>query len=135
MNTYQRYKDLGRPLDYLVECWARGLSTDPREKDEYGWSYMEPVDDARENPERAWGFILLALETPICATHLGEVAAGPLEELLSFHGSEFIERIEAEARVNPKFAHVLGGVWKYQMTDDIWARVQQVWGVPAQLAC
>jgi hypothetical protein len=88
---------------------------------------MEPVDDAREVPERAWKFILLALEAPICQPHLGAVAAGPLEDLLIFHGPEFIERVEAEAISNPKFAHMLGGMYVSQMTDEICERVQQVW--------
>ena len=127
MNSYHRYKELGRSLDYVVECWARGLSTDPIEKEEYDWAFMEPVDDARENPERAWNFILLALTMPICEPHLGVLAAGPLEDLLSHHGADYIDRVEAEAKANPKFAHVLGGVWKFQMTDEVWSRVQQVW--------
>jgi hypothetical protein len=127
MNTYHRYKELGRPLEYLAECWARGWSSDPAEKEECEWACMEPVDDAREDPERAWQFILLAIETPVCAPHLGILAAGPLEDLLSHHGAEFIDRIEEEARANPHFAHVLGGVWQFQMTEDVWSRVQGVW--------
>lgn len=127
MNTYHRYRDSGRPLEYLIECWARGLSSDAAEKEQYDWACMEPVDDAREDPERAWKFILLALESPICAPRLGVLAAGPLEDLLSHHGASFIERVEVEAKTNPKFAHLLGGVWQFQMTDEVWGRVQQVW--------
>lgn len=127
MNSYHRYKEFGRSLDYLAECWARGWSTDSVEKDQYDWACMEPVDDARENPERAWSFILLALETPICEPHLGVLAAGPLEDLLSHHGADFIDRVEAQAQANPKFAHMLGGVWQFEMTDEVWSRVQRVW--------
>ncbi|MBC5786384.1 hypothetical protein H8N03_25830 [Ramlibacter sp. USB13] len=127
MNTYHRYKELGRPLEYLAECWARGWSPDPVEKEQYDWACMEPVDDAREEPERAWQFILVALNTPICEPHLGVLAAGALEDLLCLHGPEFIERVEAEAVANPKFAHVLGGVWQSQMSEEIWERVQRVW--------
>jgi hypothetical protein len=127
MNTYHRYKELGRPLEYLAECWARGWSSDPAEKEQYDWACMEPVDDAREIPERAWMFILLAVDTPVCAPHLGVLAAGALEDLLCLHGAEFIDRVEVEAKGNPKFAHVLGGVWRSQMSEDVWTRVQQVW--------
>lgn len=114
-------------MEYLIECWSRGWSSDAAEKEEYDWACMEPVDDAHEEPERAWNFILLALESPICVPHLGVLAAGPLEDLLSYHGEDFIERVEAEAKVNAKFAHLLGGVWQSQMTDAIWIKVQQVW--------
>lgn len=127
MNTYQRYRDSGRPLEYLIECWARGWSSDISEKNEYDWACMEPVDDALEEPERAWNFILMALESPICQPHLGVLAAGPLEDLLSHHGEDFIQRVEAETKANAKFAHLLGGVWQSQMTDAIWSKVQRVW--------
>ena len=43
------------------------------------------------------------------------------------NGERFINRVEAEARKNPMFAKLLGGVWKNRMTDDIWLRVQAVW--------
>ncbi len=127
MNSYRRHKALGRPISDLMDCWARGWSSDPVVKAEYEWACMEPVDDARENPERAWQCILYALDSPECAKHFGVLAAGPLEDLLSYHGPAFIDRVEALARVNPKFASLLGGVWKFQMLDEIWDRVRQVW--------
>ena len=127
VNSYHRYKQLGYPIDYLMECWARGWSEDPVEKEEYGWACMEPVDDARDNPERAWHCILQALKSPACADHYGVLAAGPLEDLLSWHGSAFIDRVEARAKEDPEFATLLGGVWRFEMTDEIWERVQKVW--------
>lgn len=138
MNSYRRYKELGRPVDYLMQCWARGWSSDPVEKAEYGWACMEPVDDARDNPERAWQCILFALDSPQCSEHFAVLAAGPLEDLLSFHGVAFIDRVETLARRSPQFASLLGGVWQFQMTDEIWHRVRQVWdrrgwdGIPAE---
>lgn len=127
MNTYHRYKELGRPLEYLVECWARGWSKDPVEKAQYDWACMEPVDDVHDDPERAWKFILLAVDSSLCRPHFGVLAAGVLEDLLSVHGLEFIDRVEEQARMNPAFAHLLGGVWQSQMTDEVWSRVQLVW--------
>jgi hypothetical protein len=38
-----------------------------------------------------------------------------------------IERVETEARSNPLFAKLLGGVWQNEMPDHIWRRVQAVW--------
>jgi hypothetical protein len=127
MNSYHRYRDLGRPLEYLVECWARGWSRDPAEKEAYDWACMEPVFDAREIPERAWQFICLAVDSPRCAPHFGVLAAGALEDLLSWHGEAFIERVEIQARESAAFARLLGGVWRFEMSDDVWQRVQQVW--------
>jgi hypothetical protein len=56
------------------------------------------------------------------------LAAGPLEDLLAYHGSEFIDRVETEARRNPRFRDLLGGVWRNTITDDIWARVEKIRG-------
>jgi len=54
------------------------------------------------------------------------LSAGPIEDLLAIHGESFIERVEVEARKDPAFAKVLGGVWKNRMNDTIWARLQAV---------
>jgi len=56
------------------------------------------------------------------------LAAGPLEDLIAHHGSDFIERIEIEARRNPAFRQLLGGVWQNRTPPEIWARVQKVQG-------
>lgn len=59
------------------------------------------------------------------------LAAGPLEELLSRHGAELIEEIEVEARRSPEFNLLLGGVWKNSMSEEVWRRVcaarRQTW--------
>jgi hypothetical protein len=50
-----------------------------------------------------------------------------LEDLLAIHGDKFIDRIEAEAQVDPSSAKLLVGVWKRQMSDEFWGRVQAAW--------
>jgi hypothetical protein len=47
-----------------------------------------------------------------------------MEDLLSEHGAEIIERVEVEARRNPSFNLLLGGVWQGGMSKEVWARVQ-----------
>jgi hypothetical protein len=55
------------------------------------------------------------------------LAAGPLEDLFGWHGAQFIGRVEQEARNDPSFAQLLGGVWKSTIPENIWLRVQAVW--------
>ena len=50
-------------------------------------------------------------------------AAGPVEDLLVYHGEEVIQRIVALASRDPKFARVLGGVWKRDMGASVWELV------------
>jgi hypothetical protein len=98
--------------------------------DEFDWV-------VRQHPEHAWECILATVADPRAKPYLGTLAAGPIEDLLGLHGDTFIDRVEQEARRSPLFAWTLGGVWKCQMTDEIWARIQQVWnrrgwdGIPA----
>jgi len=129
---------MGKPVDHLMECWLGSQSSIPEVKEEYSWAVLEPSDLAREDPERAWECILYAVPDPRFSDHLGLLAASVLEDLLSYHGPEFIDRVEHHARVDPKFAWTLGGVWQFQMSDEIWRRVQSVWdrrgwdGIPAE---
>ena len=81
----------------------------------------------KENPELCYSVILLVLKSvavdpanPV----FRNLAAGPLEDLLAAHGSSLIERIETEARRNPTFNLLLGGVWQNTMTPQIWGRIQ-----------
>jgi hypothetical protein len=43
---------------------------------------------------------------------------------MGWHGADFIDAVEAQVAADPKFARMLGGVWKYMMTDEVWERVQ-----------
>lgn len=139
MNTYRQWADMGEPVDFLMDCWLASQSDDPVEKEENSWAFMEPADEARSNPEKAWQYILFAAVDPRCLPkHLGAMAAGALEDLLSYHGDAFIDRVEEREKSDPRFAFMLGGVWRFEMTEDIWARVQAVWdqrgwdGIPAE---
>lgn len=101
-----------------------------------GWvMYNMVVDD----PQVAWEAIkavvaryseedLLSDKNPEAQRVIGNLAAGPLEELLDRHGLNFIEVVESEARCDQRMAWMLGGVWQSSMGDEIWARVQRVAG-------
>jgi len=90
---------------------------------------------SKKRSQLIWDSILLVLETyseaelyaettseaqEVC----GVLAAGPLEDLLSIDGEQFIERCEDLARRDRRMAWLLGGVWQFEMTDEIWNRVQ-----------
>ncbi len=84
------------------------------------------------DPEAAWQAVLRIMEQELSDEQLSLLAAGPIEDLLCGHGAQFIDRIEAEAKRSPAFAHVLGGVWRRDIPQEIWQRVEsarggQVW--------
>jgi hypothetical protein len=79
------------------------------------------------DPEALW-LLIMAIHTKDQSPRIQEcLSAGPVEDLLVKHGEKFIERIEAQARRDPGFAKLLGGVWKNRMSDEIWQRLQRVW--------
>ncbi|HTS17084.1 MAG TPA: hypothetical protein VMP11_05880 [Verrucomicrobiae bacterium] len=83
------------------------------------------MDAVHDVPETVWPAILKILEHELTPDQIADLAAGPMEDLLAQHGARFIERVEAEAQRNPRLNHLLGGVWKSSMTEEIWERVQK----------
>jgi hypothetical protein len=79
------------------------------------------------DPETLWLLILEIHHRDQSIVIQQVLSAGPIEELLARHGENFIDRIEAEARKDPLFATVLGGVWQNSMSDEVWKRLQSVW--------
>ena len=78
-----------------------------------------------EQPELVWQAILEVLQRDLTDEQKSDLAVGPLEELLYFHGPDFIDRVEQTAKTNPQFNHLLGGVWRSEMPLEIWERVQK----------
>ena len=86
------------------------------------------LDDlSQHNPDAAWAVIMEILQSidPRPENPLFRVlAAGELEDLLGDQPG-LIGRVEEEARRNPQFNLLLGGVWEGGMTPEVWARVQK----------
>ena len=81
-----------------------------------------------EASEEIWLFILAVLAKEPSQKVLGRLSAGPLEDLIAYKGSDFIERIELLARRDPAFRYLLGGVWQNEAPPDIWKRVESARG-------
>jgi len=115
-------------LTRLADNWiryrysAKGSS----EREVTAWA-TDLYDLEYDDPETLW-LLILAIHAKDQSWRIRKVlSAGPVEDLLAKHGERFIDRVEAEARKDPKFAKLLGGVWKKGMTEGIWDRVRAVW--------
>ncbi|HEX3466556.1 MAG TPA: hypothetical protein VHT05_00480 [Candidatus Elarobacter sp.] len=119
--------DLARLTDLYFAMWGRNLArTDEAEfiltdDDLILDDWLQ--DALYEQPEELWKFILAVLERDERGKLLPVLSAGDLENILVLHGPAFIDRVEAQAKTDPRFATLLGGVWKRDMRDDIWERV------------
>ena len=117
-------------LDHLADTWVRHRHApeDSEERSETFWAIEEAIDlffDGRS--EELWQLILKIHERDHSIAIQQVLSAGPIEDLLSNFGEQYIERIEDKARKDPMFAKALGGVWQSNMSDEIWARLQAVW--------
>jgi hypothetical protein len=105
--------------DYIMgEGRAEGAATE---------SVLELNRLAYEEPELAWNLVLQILAKRPNEPTLGVLAAGPLEDLIEYHGPRFIERIEDLAKRDANFKHLLDGVWE-SSTPEVWARVESARG-------
>ena len=108
--------------DAFAQSWIaelRGARSDP--DDDVGQSVVMMNFTGR--PEHQWQFILAAI-AHASEEELGHIAAGPVEHLLGKHGDKYIDEVERRTESDPKFARMMSGVWKYMMTDEVWARVE-----------
>ncbi|CAN7428320.1 hypothetical protein LJR129_002740 [Acidovorax sp. LjRoot129] len=127
-------------LRTLAECWIAYWQADKSspDKEALSWVFDREWDLVRNEPLLAWSMILEILKLDTSNKIQEVLSAGPLEDLLDKHGYLVIELVEAEAKKNPKFAQLLGGVWESSMAEEIWARVQAAWdrrgwdGVPVE---
>lgn len=116
-----------RQWRHLAEQYLLELRENEGKEDEeqnHQWSHVVVNLGFWSPPEFLWKFILLAVSLAESDQELGAIAAGAIEYLLGRAGEEYIDSVEREAEVNPKFAKALTGVLQYMMTDEIWARVQ-----------
>jgi hypothetical protein len=113
-------------LDEIVTAWIAHINADAGSP-EYLWAYERVMDWALQHDlEQLWEFILAAFQRDMPLETAAALAAGPIEDLLSNDGLKFIDRIEELARKDPKFNWILGGVWRNDMMEEIWQRVQSI---------
>lgn len=92
------------------------------------WGFDKVWKLTGSDPDRLWELIQDMITAALDNDTLGYIGAGPLEDLLSAHGSTFIERIAEFAKVNAKFRVALAGVWKSDMSEELWQRVTNALG-------
>src|SRR5687768_11475068 len=117
------------PVDAnLVDSWIAlcHAEEDTPEYDAHFGAFGEWFD-MRDEVDSIWALILAVLAKDQSNRVLEDLSAGPLEDLLADHGEEVIDRVEREAKLNPDFARLLGGVWQSHIPLDVWQRVQAVW--------
>ncbi len=87
-------------------------------------AYTRVSEISRTNPDGTLAFILEVLQREPLPRVLGNLAAGPLEDLLVYQGPAVIEKVEALATRDNRFRQLLAGVWRNRIAQDVWDRLQ-----------
>jgi len=86
------------------------------------WAWSALNDLIQGLPERGWPVLLeIIRRAPDHA--LDYLGAGPLEDLLRYHGAEVIEAMEREAERSPKLRLALGGLYLHAIQESVRQRV------------
>jgi hypothetical protein len=108
-----------------IAFWKSPVGSNEREL--LSWAKEKEWELIRESPQDGWKLILSILQLDNTTEIHEFLSQGALEDLLSYHGEAMIDAVEREARSNPRFASLLGGVRKNSMSEVVWSRVQAVW--------
>jgi hypothetical protein len=115
-------------IQQIAQTWIEmhRLPDDSQEREAKFWAFERLSNLVQENPEEAWRVIEAMRRLDGSDWILANIAAGPLENSLVYHGDKFIDRFEVLAREDQQFRKLLGAVWQNNMSDALWARVKAI---------
>lgn len=115
-------------LDAVAEGWIRyQLAAEGSTEQADHWNSVSTAFEIRAgDPNLLWQLILAIHSRNQSDDVRCVLSAGPLEDLLAWHGSSFIEVIEQQANLDPGFGSLMHGVYRRSMSDDIWRRVTDI---------
>lgn len=100
------------------------FGSDSSQADSTFWAFQALDQLCSSEPDEALDIVLLILHSQPEERVLYNLAAGPLEDLLTRNGLQTIGRIEQIASVDPAFLHLIGGVWPDRAPLEIQQRLQ-----------
>ncbi len=122
----ERFVPEGINEERLIDGWIRlqHSHTERKPTDDLLWAHAVLDEVCDRNPTECLRIILRILERDPSDVIAGNLAAGPLEDLLSRHGPLIIDAVESEARSRPRFRELLSGLWRNVIHEDVWDRIQ-----------
>lgn len=105
------YFDEALPVDIPLDDYDPRYLDDERRGDVLNQVFRLPKDE----PEECWRFNLIACALPLSEDQLGLLGAGILEDLMDAHGSDFLDWVEAAAKVSPAMQTAVDAVWTMSM--------------------
>jgi len=118
----------GLNLRELAESWIKihYASEGSAEYSDNFWAYNQLSDLCYDAPEKCFEAIEMIRSLDNSDVILSNLAAGPMEDLLSNHGELLIGRIEKSVETDSQLRKLLGAVWQNSIPDSIWKRIQAI---------
>lgn len=93
-----------------IQAYIRHAELGSQDREHF-WGWDAVTSFVHTAPaEEAWNLVLMLVRRAPDEV-LGNVAAGPLEDVVRLHGAALVDWIEGEARRDERFRWALGGVW------------------------
>lgn len=130
MHGIGQASDMSDNVSELVKTWLSAQHVDV-ESDEYAdvsWAVDELFDLAHDDPERLLAIIVEILSIDPSAKVIGAIGAGVLEELLVYHGSEYIDKLVqlSNSDVNFKACLEFSYIDKDDVSVDVYEKIAQI---------
>ena len=106
------------PEEQVVDSYLRHYAL--KEEQDF-WAFDEVNQIVRRDPAAGWRLTRLLVDKASSDEALAYVAAGPLEDLLAFHGPTVIDDVAVAARADERLQLALTGVW-LNRASPIWER-------------
>lgn len=119
-------------LDHFVDEWIIGQSYGGVKSEQYQSRrplMQEVMCWPDDQPEHAWQFILAVIARKPPPQVLATLSSLLLEDLLTAHGQQFIERAAHQAAMCGVFKKLLGAVWLDSEDTPVWREVYAIAGV------
>lgn len=102
-------------------CYA---SEESAEKENGFWAFDEVVSLTELHPQGALSLISLVIELDHSEKIVANLGAGPLEDLLVYHGDSCINKVVQKINEDENWKRVAQNVWQNAMSDRVWQQLQ-----------
>ncbi|MBL4868330.1 MAG: hypothetical protein JKY67_18340 [Pseudomonadales bacterium] len=89
-------------LKAIAISWieAQKYDVDDNRYHKYSWAVDEVLKFTHDRPDKLWEIILVILNADQSDTTVRSIGAGPLEDLLVYHGKSYIDKVIKSAEKN-----------------------------------
>lgn len=103
-------------IEALADSWIKateaGLGPNGNKgNDNLNWAVEKMLDIPYKEPELAWEIIITIIKKNPSPKVISQLGAGPLEDIMRYHGNNFMKRVEKAVVENALFKDCMKSVW------------------------